>query len=394
MAGTLRIGMVAGEASGDILGAALMKSIRNKHPTVVFEGVGGPLMVAQGFNSLFAMERLSVMGIVEPLKRLPELLAMRKSLKQRFISDPPALFLGIDSPDFNLNLETALRREGVLTAHYVSPSVWAWRQGRVKKIGKAVDHILTLFPFEAQFFKKHKIPVTFVGHPLADQFPVCSEEKKAQKEAARLELNLESADTVIALMPGSRGGEVKMLGKAFIDTARWCLQQRNNLKFIIPAANSERYEQLRALLDQEPEDLPITLLRGESQKIMMAADAVLMASGTTTLEALLLSRPMVVAYRMAPLSYAIISRLVKLPYISLPNLLAGKKIVPEVMQNEVRAEILGPLLMESLENDKMRCQLEMQFSTIHRELRQNASEHAAEVLLNMIDQRRLELASR
>lgn len=389
MAGMLRIGIVAGEASGDILGAALIKSIKNKHANVVFEGVGGPLMLAQGFNSFFSMERLSVMGFVEPLKRLPELLAMRRSLKKRFINDPPALFLGIDSPDFNLNLEAALRRAGVLTAHYVSPSVWAWRQGRVKKIGKAVDRILTLFPFEAQFYKKHNVPVTFVGHPLADQFPVASDEKKLQKETARLELNLTPTDTVVALMPGSRGGEVKMLGKAFIDTARWCLQRQANLKFIIPAANNARYKQLLEILEQEPEDLPIKLLRGDSQRIIMAADAVLMASGTTTLEALLLSRPMVVAYRMAPLSYAIISRLVKLPYISLPNLLAGKKIVPEVLQDEVCADILGPLLMERLGDGQLREQLEEQFSAIHRELRQNASEHATEVLLSMIHSRGL-----
>ena len=393
MTGTLRIGIVAGEASGDILGAALIQSIKAQHTNVVFEGVGGPLMLAQGFNSFFPMERLSVMGIVEPLKRLPELLAIRRSLKERFINDPPALFLGIDSPDFNLNLEAALRRANVLTVHYVSPSVWAWRQGRVKKIFKAVDRVLTLFPFEAQFYQQHNVPVTFVGHPLADQFPVASDEKKAQKEAARVELNLDSADTVVALMPGSRGGEVKMLGKAFIDTARWCLQRQANLKFLIPAANNERYQQLQELLAQESNDLPITLLRGESQTIIMAADAVLMASGTTTLEALLMSRPMVVAYRMAPFSYAIISRLVKLPYISLPNLLAGEKIVPEILQNEVRAEILGPLLMERLGNDKLRDQLTARFAAIHHELRKNASDHASEVLLGMIASRRLQSGS-
>ena len=381
---TLRIGIVAGEASGDILGSSLMQAIKRKHPQVIFEGVGGPLMIAEGFNSHIPMDRLSVMGFVEPLKRLPELLRIRRDLKAHFISSPPDLFIGIDSPDFTLNIELALRNEGVLTAHYVSPSVWAWRQGRVKKIAKAVDRMLTLLPFEAEFYHQHNVPVTFVGHPLADKFAIELDELAMQKQAARSTLSLDSDATMVALLPGSRGGEVKMLGQSFIETARWCLHQRPDLKFVIPAANAQRREQLEALLQEHGKGLPITLLDGQSQTVMAAADVVLMASGTTTLEALLLKKPMVVAYRLAAFTYFIVSRLVKSPFFSLPNLLAGEKMVPEVFQNDVRPEMLGPLVLERLHEDAQ-AQIVERFTDIHKALKLNASERAADVLLAMIE---------
>ena len=381
---TLRIGIVAGEASGDILGSSLMQAIKRKHPQVIFEGVGGPLMIAEGFNSHIPMDRLSVMGFVEPLKRLPELLRIRRDLKAYFISSPPDLFIGIDSPDFTLNIELALRNEGVLTAHYVSPSVWAWRQGRVKKIAKAVDRMLTLLPFEAEFYHQHNVPVTFVGHPLADKFAIELDELAMQKQAARSTLSLDSDATMVALLPGSRGGEVKMLGQSFIETARWCLHQRPDLKFVIPAANAQRREQLEALLQEHGKGLPITLLDGQSQTVMAAADVVLMASGTTTLEALLLKKPMVVAYRLAAFTYFIVSRLVKSPFFSLPNLLAGEKMVPEVLQNDVRPEMLGPLVLERLHEDAQ-AQIVERFTDIHKALKLNASERAADVLLTMIE---------
>lgn len=381
---TLRIGIVAGEASGDILGSSLMQAIKRKHPQVIFEGVGGPLMIAEGFNSHIPMDRLSVMGFVEPLKRLPELLRIRRDLKAHFISSPPDLFIGIDSPDFTLNIELALRNEGVLTAHYVSPSVWAWRQGRVKKIAKAVDRMLTLLPFEAEFYHQHNVPVTFVGHPLADKFAIELDELAMQKQAARSTLSLDSDATMVALLPGSRGGEVKMLGQSFIETARWCLHQRPDLKFVIPAANAQRREQLEALLQEHGKGLPITLLDGQSQTVMAAADVVLMASGTTTLEALLLKKPMVVAYRLAAFTYFIVSRLVKSPFFSLPNLLAGEKMVPEVLQNDVRPEMLGPLVLERLHEDAQ-AQIVERFTDIHKALKLNASERAADVLLTMIE---------
>ncbi len=382
---TLRIGIVAGEASGDILGAGLMRAIKERHSDVSFEGVGGPLMIAQGFNSHWPMERLSVMGFVEPFKRLPELLRMRSSLKHYFTDNPPDLFLGIDSPDFTLNIELTLRKAGVLTAHYVSPSVWAWRQGRVKKIAKAVDRMLTLLPFEAEFYHQHNVPVTFVGHPLADQFSLSPDELEQQKAEAREKFSLAETDTIVALLPGSRGGEVRQLAVPFIETARWCLHQRKELKFVLPAANEDRKIQLQALLQEYGKGLPITLVDGQSQSVMAAADVVLMASGTTTLEALLMKKPMVVAYRLAGLTFSIVSRLVKSPYFSLPNLLAGEKLVPEVLQDDVRPEMLGPLILERLHDAEKHELLVQRFTDIHQQLRLNASDRAAEVLLKMID---------
>ncbi|MEH6912148.1 MAG: lipid-A-disaccharide synthase [Oceanicoccus sp.] len=384
---TLRIGIVAGEASGDILGAGLIRAIKKRHNDVSFEGVGGPLMIAQGFNSHWPMERLSVMGFVEPLKRLPELLRMRASLKNYFSDNPPDLFLGIDSPDFTLNIELTLRKAGILTAHYVSPSVWAWRQGRVKKIAKAVDRMLTLLPFEAEFYHQHNVPVTFVGHPLADQFSLSVEELAQQKADARVKFLLAETDTVVALLPGSRGGEVRKLAVPFIETARWCLHQRKELKFVLPAANQERKIQLQALLQEHGKGLPITLVDGQSQSVMAAADVVLMASGTTTLEALLMKKPMVVAYRLAGLTFSIVSRLLKSPYFSLPNLLAGEELVPEVLQNDVRPEMLGPLILERLQDSEKHNRLVTRYTDIHQQLRLNASDRAAEVLLKMIDSR-------
>lgn len=382
----LRIGIVAGEASGDILGSSLMRAVKAKHPNVSFEGIGGPLMLAEGFVSHFPMERLSVMGLIEPLKRLPELLRIRQSIKQLFMDHPPDLFIGIDSPDFTLNIELALKAEGILTAHYVSPSVWAWRQGRVKKIARAVDRMLTLLPFEAEFYHQHNVAVTFVGHPLADQFTNDDNELAQQQRQARQQLDLGDNDIVVALMPGSRGGEVKLLAAPFIETARWCLYQRADLKFVIPAANEQRYRQLQTIISEYGKGLPMKLVEGQSKTVMNAANVVLMASGTTTLEALLLKKPMVVAYRLSALTYMIVSRLFKAPFFSLPNLLAGEELVPEVMQDNVRPEMLGPLLLERLQSAAQQS-LKQRFKDIHRQLRQNASDRAADVLLKMIDGR-------
>lgn len=382
----LRIGIIAGESSGDILGAGLMRAMRQRYPSVHFEGIGGPLMIAEGFDSHFPMERLSVMGLVEPLKRLPELLRIRKSIKQHFLSHPPDLFVGIDSPDFTINIESTLREQGILTAHYVSPSVWAWRQGRVKTIAKAVDRVLALLPFEAEFYHQHNVPVTFVGHPLADQFTNDDEALADQQQAARQTLGIGDDETIVALMPGSRGGEVKLLAEPFLETAKWCLYQRSDLKFLVPAANPHRSQQLQSLLREKARGLPIRLVDGQSKTVMNAANAVLMASGTTTLEALLLKKPMVVAYRLSRITYWIVSKLFRAPYFSLPNLLAGEELVPELVQDDVRPEMLGPLLLERLQPEAQG-KLRRRFGEIHTQLRQNASERAAEVLLKMIEAR-------
>jgi lipid-A-disaccharide synthase len=382
MAKGLRIGIVAGESSGDILGAGLIKAIKQQMPDTSFEGIGGPLMMAEGFVSHFPMERLSVMGFVEPLKRLPELLSIRRSIIHQFIDNPPDLFVGIDSPDFTIGIELALRKKGILTAHYVSPSVWAWRKKRVFKIAKAVDRMLTLLPFEAEFYQQHDVPVSFVGHPLADQFPLVPDQAAAKKA-----LDYEGNDKVIAVMPGSRGGEIRMLGEDFIATIRYCFDKNPALKFVIPAANEARKQQLTELIAEQGSDLPIQLMDGDSKTVMTAADVILMASGTTTLEAMLLKKPMVVAYRVSGFTYAIAKHLVNTDLFSLPNLLAGEKLVPEILQDDVSPETLGELILERLQPGFDREGLVQRFTNIHQQIRLNASEESAKALLAMIEER-------
>lgn len=379
----IRIGLVAGELSGDQLGAGLISSLRNHFPNAVFEGIGGPKMVQQGFNSLFALERLSVMGFVEPLKRLPELLRMRRRLYEHFLEHRFDLVVGIDSPDFNLGLECKLRKRGILTAHYVSPSVWAWRQGRIKKIRRAVDHMLTLLPFESDFYRQHGVPVTCVGHPLADDIPL-----EPDVTVARESLGL-GEGKVLAVMPGSRGSEVAMMGPLFLEVMQHLHTQQPALQFVIPSANRERHSQLEVLLATRPM-LPVKLVEGDSHTVMAAADAVLLTSGTTALEAMLLKKPMVVAYKMGDFSYKLLSRLVKTPYIALPNLLAGQALVPELIQNDATVPALTKAVTAQLDDGKNREQLIRRFTVLHQSLRQNASATAAQALAELIHQRQLE----
>lgn len=380
---TLRIGIVAGEASGDILGAGLIRALRDGYGDIQVEGIGGPLMMAEGCISLFPQDRLAVMGLIEPMRRLPELLGIRRSLREHFIANPPDVFVGIDSPDFNLSLELALRREGIKTVHYVSPSVWAWRQGRLKKIARATDMVLTLFPFEEKFYREHAaeypdLHAVCVGHPLADSIPM-----EIDVTAARAALLLTVSSQAVALLPGSRAGEVARMGQLFLDVARWCTHKRNGLCFVMPAANPAREKQLRDLLADYP-DVSVTLISGKSQLCMAASDAVLMASGTTTLEAMLLKKPMVVAYRMAKFSYAIISRLLKVPYIALPNLLANEKLVPELLQDAATVENLGNALLAILDNPAGTKMLQTRFAELHSDIRRNASESAAKAIFHLL----------
>lgn len=375
----LKIGIVAGEASGDILGASLVNALKHIAPAAEFRGVGGPRMIAAGFQSLYDMERLAVMGFIEPLTRLPELLRMRAGLRQHFLDWQADIVVGIDAPDFNLGLELSLRQRGMRTAHFVSPSVWAWRQGRIHKIKRAVDLMLTLFPFEEQFYRDHQVPVICVGHPLADQLPL-----EVDVAAARAQLQLADDAQVIAVLPGSRGSEVAMMGPIFVDTMRWLHQQRPQLRFLVPAANALRRQQLQQLLQAAPE-LSVTLLDGQSQTAMAAADVVLMTSGTTALEAMLVKKPMVVAYRLGWFSYAILSRLVKTPFIALPNLLAGRELVPECLQQRATADVLGPLLLNQLEDRVLRAELQHEFFDIHELLRRDAGSRAAQALLQLVE---------
>lgn len=375
----IHIGIVVGEASGDILGAALMIELRKLYPDAEFSGIGGPRMLALGFHSYFPQDRLAVMGLIEPLKRLPELLRIRKFLREHFIANPPAVFIGIDSPDFTISLEGSLKETGIKTVHYVSPSVWAWRQKRVFKIAKSVDLMLTLLPFEAAFYEKHNVPVEFVGHHLADEIP-----DHVDKFQARRELGIPEHARVVALLPGSRGSEVERMGKVFMHAAVFCLEQDPELLFYIPAANSDRYRQLHHQLNDYV-DFPIQLFNGNSHKVMAAADVVLLASGTVTLEALLLKKPMVVAYKMAPLTFKILSWLVKTPYVSLPNLLAKKFLVPELLQNDATPEKLSAAIINYFENPEETQALCNTFADMHGILKRNASERAAAAIAKLID---------
>lgn len=372
----LRIALVAGEASGDILGAGLMRALKAQHPAVEFIGVGGPLMQAEGLTSYFPMERLSVMGLVEVLGRLRELLARRKLLIQTLIEEKPDVFIGIDAPDFTLNIELKLRQAGIKTVHYVSPSVWAWRQKRVLKIREGCDLMLTLLPFEARFYEEKGVPVRFVGHTLADTIPL-----QADRAAARAELGLPDGP-LVALMPGSRGGEVGRLASVFFDAAERLQALKPGVRFVLPCASPQRRAQIETLL--EGRNLPLTLLDGQSHLALAACDAVLIASGTATLEALLYKRPMVVAYRLAPLTFWILKRMVKSPYISLPNLLAQRLLVPELLQDDATPEALAQTLLPLIEGGEEQTR---GFDAIHRILRRDASNQAADAVLTLIGQK-------
>ena len=375
----MRIGIVAGEASGDLLGAGLVKAIRRQHPDAVFEGIAGPQMMEAGATSLFPMERLSVMGIVEVFGRLRELLGIRRRLAEHFITNPPDVFIGIDAPDFNLGLERRLHRAGIKTVHYVSPSVWAWRQRRVKKIVKSTDLMLTLFPFEAEFYRAHHMPVQFVGHPLADLIPL-----QPDRAAARRDLGLPEEGEVLALLPGSRSTELRFLAATFIDTARWLRLHRPELRIVVPLANAERRTQFQSILAGRLEAPPMTLVDGRAREVMTAADVVLLASGTASLEAMLLKRPMVVAYRLAPFSYWLARHLLKVKSVSLPNLLADEILVPELLQDEATPDRLGQAVLYYLESPQAAAEVMGRFSEIHHELRQGASQQAARAVLGLV----------
>lgn len=375
MSRPLTVALVAGEASGDILGSGLMQALRAQHPEVEFIGVGGPLMEAQGLKSYFPLERLAVMGLVEVLGRLPELLARRKRLLKTLLEARPDVFIGIDAPDFNLDLALKLRRNGIKTVHYVSPSVWAWRQKRVIKIRDACDLMLTLFPFEAKFYDAHQVAVRFVGHPLADTIPL-----EPDRAAARAALNLSQEGMIVALMPGSRGGEVGRLGELFLDAADRLRSMRPGIRFVVPCASPERRAQLEQMLAGR--DLPLTLLDGRSHEALAACNAVLIASGTATLEALLFKRPMVVAYSVAPLTFRILKRMVKSPYVSLPNLLAQRLLVPELLQDAATPDAMAQLLSPLLDNGDIQTE---GFDAIHRTLRCDASSQAASAVLELVE---------
>ncbi|MCW8888488.1 MAG: lipid-A-disaccharide synthase [Gammaproteobacteria bacterium] len=375
----MRIAIVAGEASGDLLGADLIKAIHKQNPNVQFEGVAGPQMIAAGCKALFPAEKLAVMGLVEVLKHLREILNIRKQLIVQWVDNPPDLFIGIDAPDFNFVLERALKDHQITTVHYVSPSVWAWRKSRVKKISCSTDLMLTLFPFEAEFYKNAGMKVEFVGHPLADII-----ELEVDVEGARKQLGLPGDKKIVALLPGSRRGEISRLSKPFLEAASWAFKQDSSLHFVVPLINDRARDLFEQALNEIDGKLPITLVDKQSHEVMASADIILLASGTAALEALLLKKPMVVAYKVSELSYQIIHRMVTVPYYSLPNNLAGEGLVKEFIHRGVTAENLGGELISLLNDSQRKEEMIKKFTDIHHQLKQNASERAAEAILGFI----------
>lgn len=374
------IAVLAGEHSGDLLGAGLLKSLRTTYPNARFIGVGGPLMQAEGLHSLVPMDDLAVMGLVEVITHLPRLLAHRKHIVQQLTQSKPDIFIGIDAPDFNLPIARRLKALGITTMHYVSPSVWAWRQGRIKGIKKSVDHMLCLLPFEKAFYDEHGLPATFVGHPLADDIPMAWSQADA-----RTELGIAEQAKVVGLLPGSRAGEIARMGPVFLQAAQRLWQQNPQLCFVVPMISEARKAQFAELQERLAPELPVTLIDGQARTVMAASDVLLLTSGTVTLEALLIKRPMVVAYRFSWISYQLIKRLFKAAYFSLPNLLAGKAIVPELKQEETQPQRLAAELTQLLETPPR--QLHEQFSAIHEQLRCNANTLAAQVVINYLSKK-------
>jgi lipid-A-disaccharide synthase len=372
----MKIGIVAGEASGDLLGSLLIDAMVARFPKLQFVGIAGPRMQGSGAVSWYSMEKLAVRGYMEVLRSYREISAIRRQLVRRFLAEPPDVFIGVDAPDFNLGLETALKRRGIATVHYVSPSIWAWRGERIHKIAAAADKVLALFPFEAPIYEKAGIPVAYVGHPLADAIP-----EMPDQAAAREQIRLNGPSHIIALLPGSRQTELNYHADLFVATARCILADLPGAHFLVPLASRETRAQFEAALHRISGDvLPITVLFGHAQLALTAADAALVASGTATLEAALLKCPMVITYRMSGLTYRLMKGKGYLPYVGLPNILAGEFIVPELLQGDATPANLSRALVNMVRHESIRKRLVERFADIHRWLRQNNAERVADAL--------------
>ena len=378
------IAIIAGEVSGDILGAGLIHALKARYPNAKFIGIGGERMIAEGFETLFDMEELSVMGLVEVLKHLPRLLKIRRSIIEQLSALKPDIFIGIDAPDFNLDVELKLKQQGIKTIHYVSPSVWAWRQKRVYKIAAATNLVLAFLPFEKAFYDRFNVPCRFIGHTMADAIPL----KPNRDEACQL-LNLDPAQRYMAILVGSRGSEVEFLSEPFLQTAQLLHQRYPDVKFLVPLINQKRRQQFEQIKQRVAPELEMILLDGNARAAMIAAEATLLASGTASLEAMLCKSPMVVGYRMKPFTYFLAKRLVKTKYVSLPNLLADKMLVPELIQEDCNPTNLAEKLSQYLSEDKSAVQnrhvLLQRFAELHQRIQCNADQQAAQAVIDLLE---------
>ncbi len=381
MSGTLRIALVAGEASGDLLGAHLIAALKEKLPQAVFYGIGGPRMEGQGMTCWWPMGELSVMGYWDALKNYRRIAGIRRQLKKRLKRERPDIFIGIDAPDFNLGLEASLKAAGTPTVHYVSPSIWAWRGARIHKIGRAVSRVLALFPMEPPLYRQAGIPVSYVGHPMADSIPLTTD-----RLAVCEKLGLPNAVPIFALLPGSRRGELESMADTFIQTARLIRERyQPQAQFVVPLATRETRLQFEAALyRQQAADMPFRLLFGHAQDAVGAAHAALIASGTATLEAALIKRPMVITYKIARFSYWLMKRMAYLPYVGLPNVLCGRFVVPEFLQDAATPENLAEALNQLYVDKENAAAIEAAFTDLHLQLRQNTAEKAAQAVLECL----------
>lgn len=378
------IAIIAGEVSGDILGAGLIHALKARYPQAKFIGIGGERMIAEGFETLFDMEELSVMGLVEVLKHLPRLLKIRRSIIEQLSALKPDVFIGIDAPDFNLDVELKLKQRGIKTIHYVSPSVWAWRQKRVCKIAAATNLVLTFLPFEKAFYDRFNVPCRFIGHTMADAIPL----KPNRDEACQL-LNLDPTQRYVAMLVGSRGSEVEFLSEPFLQTAQLLHQRYPDVKFLVPLINQKLRQQFEQIKQCVAPELDMILLDGNARAAMITAEATLLASGTAALEAMLCKSPMVVGYRMKPFTYFLAKRLVKTKYVSLPNLLADEMLVPELIQEDCNPTKLAEKLSLYLSEDKSAVQnrhvLLQRFAELHQRIQCNADQQAAQAVIDLLE---------
>ena len=380
------IAIVAGEVSGDILGAGLIQALKCHYPQAKFVGVGGERMIAQGFESFFDMEELSVMGLVEVLKHLPRLLKIRRSVIEQLSAIKPDVFIGIDAPDFNLTVELKLKEKGIKTIHYVSPSVWAWRQNRIYKIAKATHQVLAFLPFEKAFYDRFNVPCRFIGHTMADAIPL-----KPNRTEACQTLGIDEKGRYLAILVGSRSSEVGFLTEPFLKTALLLKEKYPDLQFLVPLVNEKRRQQFEEIKAQIAPDLDMHLIDGKARQVMIAVEATLLASGTAALEAMLCKSPMVVGYRMKPFTYFLAKRLVKTKYISLPNLLADEMLVPEMIQEDCEPQKLAEQLSQYLGDDesavKSRSVLIQRFTELHKLIQCDADSQAAQAVIDLLEKK-------